>query len=483
MRESAATGEKALRINLDAATHGTFAEIGAGQEVARWFFRVGGAAATVAKTISAYDMTVSDGAYGPTDRYVSRVRLEAMLAREAAELGQLLDARRGERSTFFVFADTVASRSYSHHEDGHGWLGVRFQTAPRSDFSEIVLHAYLFDTEPAREQAALGILGVNLLYGAFYHHGEPETLVASLMEGLTRKRIEIDMVKLSGPAFAQVDNRLMSLELVERAFTDAALFTADGEVVQPSEILYKKPVLVERGTFRPVTNLTIDLIEGARALFLQEPDGEAEPPVVLMEMTLRSLSSDRGVDHSDFLARAEVLHALGHHVLISSCERYFSLVEYLARCTNNMIGIALGLPSLLAIVDEQYYPDLPGGVLESAGRLFKNAVKVFVYPYRDPRSSQVVTVETLALDSSVRHLFAFLRENHRLVSIRHSSDAYLDIRTTDVLARIQSGDPTWEALVPPAIVEPIKRRQLFGYRSRAGSGAPDDAGDAPRFER
>jgi len=463
MPDTPGTREKTLRINLDPATYGTFAEIGGGQEVARWFFRVGGAAATVAKTISAYDMTVSDKAYGSTERYVSRARLEAMLAREDAELVQLLDASRGERSTFFVFANTVATRSYSRHEDGHGWLGVRFQTAPRAEFSEILLHAYLLDKESAREQEALGILGVNLVYGAFHLHADPKSLVASLMDGLTRERIELDMVKLSGPAFAGVDNRLMSLELVERSFTDAALFTADGEVLQPSEALYKKPVLVERGTFRPVTNLTLDLIEGARELFLQEPDCKETPPVVLLEMTLRSLSSDRGVDHADFLARAEVLHALGHHVLISRCERYFSLVEYLSRCTKKAIGIAMGLPSLLAIVDEQYYPDLPGGVLESAGRLFKNKVKVFVYPFRSRHTSQIVTMDTLTIDSSVRHLYVFLRENNRLVPIREYNKEYLDIRTADVLERIQSGDGSWEALVPPSIVETIKKRQLFGF--------------------
>jgi len=461
---SPSTHEKALRINVDAAKYGTFAEIGAGQEVARWFFRVGGAAGTVAKTISAYDMAVSDALYGPTDRYVSRRRLEAMLEHESAVLVEQLGPRRGDRTTFFVFGDTVATRSYSRHQDGHGWLGVRFQTVPRTEPSQVIIHVRLLDKEPPREQAALGVLGVNLLYGALYQHETPTALIASLLDELRRDRVEVDMIELRGPAFAGVDDRLMSLQLVEQAFTEAAMFTADGEVVQPSDVLHERPILVERGSFRPVTKLTLDLLDSAREQFLREPELHGEEPVVLMEMTLRNLTSDRGVDHEDFLARAEILHALGHHVLISNCERYFSLVEMLSRHTNKMMGIALGVPSLRAIADEQYYGDLAGGRLEAVGRLFGKAVKVYVYPYKDPSSGEIVTAESLSLAPSLQHLQAFLLESRRLESLRRYDEDCLPIHTPDVLRRIQTGDPSWEALVPPAIVEVIKRRRLFGYR-------------------
>src|SRR6266404_2684242 len=245
---TSATHEKALRLNLESSGYGSFAEIGAGQEVARWFFHVGGAAGTVAKTISAYDMAVSDALYGPTDHYISRKRLEAMLDRESARLVEQLGARRGGRTAFFVFADTVAARGYSRHENGHGWLGVRFQTVPHGETSEAVIHVHLLDEEPAREQEALGILGVNLIFGAFYHHETPPELIASLLDGLTRDRVEMDMIKLCGPAFPGIDNRLMSLQLVEQGLTDATMLTADGEVVQPSEVLYQRPILVERGS-------------------------------------------------------------------------------------------------------------------------------------------------------------------------------------------------------------------------------------------
>src|SRR5262245_10793710 len=351
---SPTTQEKALQINLDASRYGTFAEIGAGQEVARWFFHVGGAAGTMAKTISAYDTAVSDALYGPTDRYVSRQRLQAMLDREHALLLDGLAPRRGDRSLFFVLANTVATRSYSRHENGHGWLGIRFQSQPGAEPSEVLIHVHLLDRDSAREQEALGVVGVNLTYAAFFHHPDPPTLVSSLMDGVERERVEIDMVKLSGSAFAGYDSRLASLQLVELGYTDAVMLASDGEVVQPSEVLYKRPLLVERGTFRPPTKVTLDVLARARERFLKEPDLNGVEPVILLEMTLRSLTGERGVDHRDFLDRAEMLHALGHHVLISREPRNFTLVETLSRYTKARIGIALGVPTLRSIIDDEY---------------------------------------------------------------------------------------------------------------------------------
>jgi hypothetical protein len=464
VRAHPTTHDKALRLNLDPPIYGTFAEIGAGQEVARWFFHVGGAAGTVAKTISAYDMAVSDATYGHATRYVSRERLTAMLDHEEASLVAQLGPARGDRSTFFVFANTVATRSYSRHRDGEGWLGIRFQAAPRESFSEILLHVHLRDREPDREQAALGVLGVNLIHGAFYRHGEPAALVTSLMDGLSRARVELDMIRLAGPTFAAVDNRLMSLQLVEQRFTDAAMFTAGGEVVQPSEVLHERPILVERGSFRPVTKLTLDLLAGARAEFLQAGDVHGEEPVVLMEMTLRSLAAERGAEHEDFLARVDTLGPLGNHVLISNCGRYFRLVELLSRYTKKPIGIALGARGVKEIAAEEHYADLDGGVLESFGRLFKNAIRLYVYPSRDPASGETVTAQTLRLAPPLQHLWALLLETRRLEPIRRYNPDYLGIRARDVLARIQAGDASWQSMVPPSVVEIITARGLFGYR-------------------
>jgi len=461
---AANTQQKALSLNRDSMPYGTFAEIRAGQEVARWFFHVGGAAGTVAKTISAYDMAVSNALYGPTQQYVSRHRLEAMLDHEFAQLLERLGPTRGDTTKFFTFADTVAVRSYRHGEVGRGWVGIRFQTRPRDEPSEIIVHAHLFDSNTVRQQETLGTLGVNLIYGAFYTHREPTALVGSLMDELSRERVEIDMIKLSGPAVVGIDNRLMSLQLVEQNLTDAAMFTAVGEVVQPSEVLHKAPILVERGSFRPLTKLMLDLLERAREQFLDEPGLFGQQPVVLAEMTLRNLIPGPDVGHSDFLARANILGALGIDVLISRFEPYYQLVDYLADYTDGMIGIAVGLPSLREIIDEKYYAGLPGGVLESAGRLFKRAVKMYVYPTRDPDSGKIYTVETASLPSPWQQLRDILLELQRLKPIRRYNENYLTIFPQDVLAKIQRHDPSWEDMVPPVVAEAIRANGLFSYQ-------------------
>jgi hypothetical protein len=320
------TSQKALAINLDARKYGTFAEIGAGQETARCFFRAGGAAGTVAKTISAYDMTVSDAIYGPTERYVSRQRLQAMLDYEWKLLLSRLDEQRGDRNTFFVFANTVATRGYKSRDPGYGWLGVRFQTQPHEPPSEIIIHVRMLDHESVRAQEALGIVGVNLIYGAFHQHGGPTKLIGSLLDGLEEGRMEVDMIKFSGPRFAGLDNRLMALQLVQQWLTEAALFTADGETVVPGELLYKKPVLVERGSFRPITRPMLDMLERAEEQFARDAALKDEPPVVLMEMTLRQLQVGDRIDHRDFLDRVDTLSTLGRPVLISNYLRYHRLV-------------------------------------------------------------------------------------------------------------------------------------------------------------
>jgi len=460
--------QKALALNLDKSKYGTLAEIGAGQEVARWFFLVGGAAGTVAKSVSAYDMAVSDAIYGPAQRYVSRQRLLSMLEHEFAQLLERLGPSKGGTTAFFAFADTVATRSYSRHEDGRGWVGVRFQTRPREAPSDVIVHVNLKDTTATRQQEALGVLGVNLIHGAYHRHAEPAALIGALMDELSRERVDVDMIKLSGPAFDGVDNRLMSLQLVEQGLTDAAMFTAAGDVVQPSDVFYKKPVLVERGSFRPVTKLTLDLLAGAREQFVEEPAVKGQEPVVLMEMTLRNLTSGATVDHADFLARADILGTLGHDVLISCFDRYYQLADYLAAYTDRMIGIALGLPSLTALADERYYTDLGGGMLESVGRVFKRSVRVYAYPLLDAASGRVFTVETMPVKAAWRHLRDFLLETGHIVPIRLYDESLLSIRTTDVLARIQSGDGAWEDMVPPVVAQTIKTKKLFGYTQPSG---------------
>jgi hypothetical protein len=465
--ETTETGQKAFRINLDATKHGTFAEIGAGQEVARWFFRVGGAAGTVAKTISAYDKTVSDAIYGPSDRYVSRQRLQQMLDYEYKLLVERLDATRGPETTFFVFADTVAARSYTRRDDSHGWLGMKFQAKPRTDPSQVMIHLRLLDDENVRQQEALGVIGVNLIYGAFFDQDQPEQLIHSLPDQLSRSRIEVDMIEFSGPAFAKVDNRLISLQLVEQGLTEAVMFTVDGDVVQPSEALYKKSVLVERGTFRPVNCLHLDMLECARRQFLSDPSQKGDD-VELMEITMRNLlDSKKKVDPIDFLARVDSLRTLGKMVLVTSHGEFYHTVEYLRRSTKNAIGFAIGLPTLQEILEEKYYDNLNGGILEALGRIFEGAVTFFVYPRRGPEPESVITTQNMPVPPHIGHLIAHLRENRLIEDLHGIRPEYLDIHSSELLEAIRTGDSKWEENVPTSVAEIIKSRKYFNYKADA----------------
>ena len=458
------TNRKALQINLDAKKYGTFAEIGAGQEVARRFFTVGGAAGTIAKTMSAYDMTFSDAIYGPTDRYVSRNRLWTMLDHEYDLLMKRLDTKLGGDRTFFVFADTVAARSFKQHNESHGWLGVRFQTEPRGEPSQIIIHVRMLDESNADQQEALGVIGVNLLYGAFYY-SQPEQLISSLQENLAPGRIQVDLIKFSGPSFAKIDNRLINLQLVSQGLTDAVMFTADGEMVQPSEILHKKAILIERGSFRPVTYATNDMLEGARGQFLKESGCSEEDTVVLMEMTLENLLSEGQLNHADFLARVDILGALGRTVLISKFGEYYRLASYLSRYTNRMIGLVMGVPSLIEILDEKYYLNLEGGILEALGRMFKHGLKLYVYPVIDETTGAILSATQVHVAPNLRALFQYLIDNRYIEEITDYRKDFLCIYPATVLAKLKAGDKSWEEMVPPEVAQIIKEREFFGYRA------------------
>lgn len=455
--------DKALMVNLEDSRYGSFAEIGAGQEVVRWFFQAGGAAGTIAKSISAYDMAVSDAIYGQCARYVCRERLEAMLKYEYDLTLDRLGEARGENTAFFSFADTVSARNYRGTNECHGWLGVRFQAQPGAEPSEIIIHVRMLDNENALQQEALGIVGVNLVYGACFMSDNPDRLVQSLLDGLSLERLEVDMADFSGAAFEQVDNRIISLRLVQLGLTGAAMFAADGQVLQPSEHLRKKPVLVERGRFRPVTHVNIDMLNAALASLETEPDIEPGKTVAIMEMALHNLNTGGEVDLDDFISRAEVLEAAGHTVLISDYPEYHRLAAYLSRNTQGRIGLTMGAHSLAELFNENYYQDLPGGLLEGFGRLFKNKVKLYIYPFRDPDSGQLVTVDNLQVPAQLRHLYQHLLDNGHITQLDQFNEDYLGIFSPEVLQKIASGQSGWEHKVPKVVAEKIKRQKLFGH--------------------
>ena len=467
------TERKALLVNLDQRRYGSFAEIGAGQEVVRWFFQVGGAAGTIAKSMSAYDMAVSDSIYGECRRYVSRQRLEDMLAHEHQLNLDRLRESRGDATAFFAFADTVSARNYHGTNDCHGWMGIRFQAHPRDQDSQIIIHVRMMDDDNAAQQEAIGIVGVNLIFGAFFLNHEPEQLVESLLDGLNRRRIEIDMIEFSGIAFRHVDNRVMSLRLVQLGYTDAAMFSAKGEVLQASEVLYKKPVLVERGSFRPVTYVNTDMLRAAQEKFSREPGVDAGQIVTLAEITMRNLTANGEVDLRDFLARAETLAACGMTVLISNYFEYYRLAYYLAKHSKQKIALTMGAASLLELMDEKYYTTLEGGILESFGRLFKNDLKLYIYPLLNRESGELTTIHNLNVDPSTRKLYDYLVDKGNIEALDSFDPEHLKTFSREVLKQIQSGDPRWVEHVPPEVAEVIQRRGFFGYRKAKGhSPAP-----------
>lgn len=458
--------QKALQINLDARLYGTFAEIGAGQEVARWFFHVGGASGTVAKTISAYDMAVSDAIYGPAQRYVSRQRLHSMLDHEYALMLERLDKTRGDSTLFFAFANTVATRSFKRHEEGHGWLGMRFQTQHRGQPSEISIHVRMLDHENSRQQEALGIIGVNFMHGAVYSYQNPEALIKSLLDNLTWERVEVDMIQFEGPAFEHVDNRLMALKLVQLGLTEAAMFTAKGEPVQWAEVIYKKPVLVERGSFHPITNATLDVLERAAEGFVKMPEIQGEQPVVLMEMTLRQLKTGEFIDEKDFLARADTLAALGKPVLISNFLRFHRLAGYISNYTSRPIALAMGVSKLKEILDPTLYNTAEGGLLGGLGQLFKNPGRLYVYPSLDFATGEITTADRYPIAPNLKQLYAHLLDNGFIQPITNYNREYLRIRSQDILDKIEACDSSWEKMVPPPVVEIIKREGLYGCKGK-----------------
>jgi hypothetical protein len=481
-KELLTTTQKARRINFDAPMYGTFAEIGAGQEVAREFFHAGGASGTIAKSISAYDMIFSDAIYGKSPRYVSRERLNLMLEHEYALLVERLSAIRGDRTNFFVFADTVATSNHQGTNEAHGWLGIRFQAAPSSEPSEIVLHVRMWDKDSVLQQQALGIVGVNLIYGALYLRSDPRQLVESLQDNLGTDRIEVDMLRFSGHCFGTIDNRLMSLHLVKCKLTNAVMFGPQGEVLQPSEVLHKKAILVERGSFRPVTHVNVDMIACATAQFVQESPVKGKEVVVLMEITMNNLLSEGALDAGDFLSRVDLLADIGFTVLISNYPQYYRLTSYFRRYTKEMIGVAIGINHLLAIFNEKYYEDLEGGILESFGRLFRNAVKLYVYPMSGKaydryivESSRTVaaapsaapdvliTARNARVGDHLTSLYVHLLENHFIDDIVGFDATILGIFSRDALKKIRDHDLSWEDLVPRTVANAIKRRGLFGH--------------------
>ena len=376
-------GQKAISINLDNSIYGSFVEIGAGQEVARQFFRVGSASGTIAKTMSAYDRDFSDAIYGKEKdgRYVCKSRLVKMLEKEYSLLEERLDRENYKDTRYFAFADTVTTINYDKTKNGHGWIGIRFQISPESPPNDFLIHVRLKDQEAKIQQETIGIIGTNLIHACF-NETNPKVILQHLYDNLSRDNFEIDMVEVLGDDFEKIDNRLLSLTLVKENMTNAVIFTPDGRNKYPSDILHKKNILTLRGSFRPVTKVNIDMLSNGLAKFKENKKVDEDNIQILIEITLSNLKAEGEVNERDFLDRADILCSLGYTVMISNYKKYYKLTEYLSQYTNARMGLIIGVDNLVSMFEEKYYRNLNGGIMEAFGIIVTRDIKIYLYPYQ-----------------------------------------------------------------------------------------------------
>ena len=456
--------DKALRINLNENIYGTFAEIGAGQETVRNFFRAGASSGTIAKAMSAYDKDFSDAIYGEEadGRYVTESRLRKMLTHEINLVEQRLSRDKHPNKLFFSYANTVATIDFAKQFKGHGWVGIVYQVEPDEDYNEIILHIRFKENDAKLQQETLGILGVNLIYGAFYKYNDPKKLLRYLYDHLDKDQLEIDTVNFSGPRFANVDNRLMSLQLVKNGMTDAVMFGPDGKNILPAAVLYKKNILALRGSFRPVTKVNMDMYEESYNMFIKENKVAEDNTFVVFEITLSNLKAEGEIDERDFLDRAELLCKLGKNVMISNFQEYFKVVEYFSNYSKARIGLAMGVSNLIEIFDEKYYRHLSGGILEAFGKLFYRDLKVYLYPMKD-ESGNIITSENLKVHPRMKELYKFFKFNGKVIDIKDFDEKNLDIFSRKVLKMICRGESGWEDMLPEGTADIIKKEKLFSY--------------------
>ncbi len=457
------TEEKALKINLTRDVYGCFAEIGAGQEVAANFFRAGGSSGTIAYSQSAYDMKVSDSMYGEASRYVCEERLLTMLDTEYETMKFRLPEKNKD-TRFFAFCNTVESLNYHKTNQGQGWVGIRFQLSLDSKPNDIILHVKIHDTSNKSQQDALGILGVNLIHAAYFHNDNLEDFLEDLVHRLPRERMEIDMLRVSGPDFEKIDNRIIALNLVKKGITDATMFDLCGNVLQPATALYKRNILLMRGRFRPVTKVHIDMIENGIANFMKEEEVEPENVSLILELTLKDLTADGKISDKDFVDRAELLGTLGYTVMISNYLKHYKMVDYLANIAKGKkMGLILGVYNLHAIFDERFYDNLPGGLLEAFGKGFGHNVKLYVYPAINVETGEMYTLENVKIPEHLKGLLTYMKDNNKIDSIKEFDQSQLHIMSDDVLSKIKNSATMWEEDVPEVVVKAIKFYELFGY--------------------
>lgn len=470
MPESAVTEttlSKALKINNDKSRYGAFAEIGAGQEVARHFFQAGKASQTIAKTISAYDMIVSDEIYGreANGRYVCEPRLQKMLGHEYDLLVDRLSDSRGAKSRFFSFANTVATASTGTSKQSHGWMGVRFQKEPGGASNDIILHVRMLDKHRLQQQEALGVLGVNLIEAAFYRLESIESFIPGLVENLKEGQVVIDVIRFTGPDLQHFDNRLMNLELVRRGLAEAILFSPQNEILNISDAVWGKALLIQRGTFRPVTNTHLDVLQKGTAQLqddILKHEGKPLEILPMLELTMHNLQADGYINEKDFLARVETLTSLGHHVLISNFFLFYGLKRFLRRYNSHFMALVVGASHLHKLFTEEHYKNLEGGLLEGLGKLLEQKTKLYIYPHKT--NMVCLTTRSYFPPTHLRHIYSYFIENNQIVDISGCDETAEYLHSIDVMNMIEEGAAHWEQCLPEKVRDLIKSKMLFGYK-------------------
>lgn len=459
------TEEKALRINLDSSIYGSFNEIGAGQEVAANFFRAGASSGTIAWSRSAYDMKVSDIIYGECQRYVCEDRLMTMLDTEYDQLIEMLDERKDDYR-FFAFCNTVEALNYHKTNQGQGWIGLKFQLTPNSEPNEVHMHVKMHDSKNLWQQEAIGILGTNLVHACYFNNQDPVEFIKEFSNRLNRDRIEIDMLRVSGPDFEHMDNRFLALMLVKNGFTDATMFDPSGNVLQLSEALYKKNILLLRGRFRPPTHVNFDMLKTGWNDFVREEDVEEKNITTLFELTLKDLEKNGEIDTNDYLDRVGLLGMLGQTVMISNYKKHYKVVEYLSKLNRKRkIGIILGIETLETLFDRSYYENLDGGILEAFGLGFGGNVKLLIYPALKEDGS-VYKCDNFVAPFDLVHLFEHLKLNGKLKGIEGANQETLGIFSDKVLEMIKNNEEGWEEMVPYVVATSIIEHGLFGCKKK-----------------
>ncbi len=456
--------EKSVRININSGFYGTIAEIGGGQETARHLFQAGGASNTVAKSVSAYDKSFSDHFYneGKPARYVAEERLVKMIDYEYDELIKILDDKTDRK--FFAFANTVETLNYAKTNQGNGWLGIALQGTDRQKPNKILIHVKLHENDTLLQQYSLGALGINLIHGGLFAGDDPRKVLLSLTDNLGTDRVEIDYIYADGPDYKWVDNRLLNLMLVSKGMTPAIMFDETGRVRQPGEMLYKKNVLLMRGYFRPINNLTLDFLKDSLAIFKRDEDYKPDNTIAFCEISLKNLlQDDEQLDEKDFLNRVNLLNLAGQSVMVSNFYRYFKLVDYFAQFKMIKLRIALGMPTFDKIFHSSQYTDLRGGLLEAMGILFQENVKLYLYPYTDMNTGEIIYPADDHFKDEYKLLWQYLIATRKILLLQGIPSNQLKITASYISKLIEAADENLSAYLPREVAEAIVNEKLFGY--------------------